>query len=219
MNLRSIPFIASLLHSVVLKTLVAAAVVLSVEPGSAQSGSPMGHSGQLPDPRFRRPIGLNELQNIANMLAAKNGLQARFTVVADSSGLVPVARCSGSPAGHLITVNPRAVRDFPPNTWAFVLGHEMAHSMDERARHGAGKSFKRVEWIADEIGASYAVRAGFHLEAHLGWIFSRPNRASENYGSEHERAQSLFRLFRPDAVSIQHFQERYRMPLQVITLR
>jgi len=199
--------------------LAATAFYLLIQSATAQSGSPMGHSGQLPDPRFRRPIGLTELQNIANMLAAKNGLPARFTVVADSSGLVPVARCSGSPTGHLITVNPRAARDFPPNTWAFVLGHEMAHAMDLRARHGQGKSFREVEWIADEIGASYAVRAGFHLEAHLGWIFSRPNRGSENYGSEHERAQSLFRLFRANQITVQHFQERYRMPLQVITLR
>lgn len=186
---------------------------------SAQSVSPMGRSGQLPDPRFRRPLGLNELQNIANMLAAKNGLQARFTVVVDPSDLVPVARCSGSPTGHLITVNPTAVRDFPPNTWAFIIGHEMAHAMDARARHGQGRSFKEVEWIADEIGATYAVRAGFQLDAHLGWVFSRPNRGSENYGSEHERAQNLFRRFRSDKVTIQHFQERYRMPLQVVTLR
>jgi len=195
------------------------AVVVLIQSAAAQSGSPMGHSGQLPDPRFRRPIGLNELQNIVNMLAAKNGLQARFTVVADSSGLVPVARCSGSPAGHLITVNPRAARDFPPNTWAFVLGHEMAHAMDARARHVQGKSFREVEWIADEIGASYAIHAGFHLEAHLGWIFSRPNRGSENYGSEHDRAQNLFRLFRANQITVQHFQERYRMPLPVVTSR
>lgn len=205
--------------SVVLKILVAAAAVLSVEPALAQSGSPMGHAGQLPDPRFRRPIGLNELQNIANMLVAKNGLQARFMVVADASGLVPVARCWGSPAGHLITLNPRAASDFPPNTWAFIIGHEMAHAMDARARHGQGKSFREVEWIADEIGASYAVRAGFQLEAHLGWTFSQPNRGSDRFGSEHERAQNLLRLFSANQISVQHFQERYRMPLQVITSR
>jgi hypothetical protein len=218
MNLRP-TLISSIHRSEILNTLIAGAVLLSIEPGSAQSVSPMGHSGQLPDPRFRRPVGLNELQNIANMLAAKNGLQARFTVVADSSDLVPVARCSGSPTGHLITVNPRAARDFPPNTWAFIIGHEMAHAMDARARHGQGRSFKEVEWIADEIGASYAVRAGFQLDAHLGWVFSRPNRGSENYGSEHDRAQNLFRRFRANQVSILHFQERYRMPLQTVTLR
>jgi len=199
MNLRP-TLISSIHRSEILNTLIAGAVLLSIEPGSAQSVSPMGHSGQLPDPRFRRPVGLNELQNIANMLAAKNGLQARFTVVADSSDLVPVARCSGSPT-------------------AFIIGHEMAHAMDARARHGQGRSFKEVEWIADEIGASYAVRAGFQLDAHLGWVFSRPNRGSENYGSEHDRAQNLFRRFRANQVSILHFQERYRMPLQTVTLR
>ena len=152
-------------------------------------------------------------------MCIRDSLRVPFTVVTDETALVPIARYSGSPAGHLVTINPRAARDFPPNTWAFILGHEVAHAVDDRARHGHGKTFKQVEWMADEVGASYAIRAGFHLDAHLGWVFSRPNAGNENYGSEYERAQNLFHLFRPDRGLIQNFQNRYRMPLAVVAVR
>lgn len=174
-----------------------------------QQASPMGHSGPLPDPRFRTAIGLQELQNLVNLIVAKNGLQARVTVVEDMSGTVAVARVSGVALSARIEVNPQLARTLPPNSWAFILGHEIAHLVDARARQGYGTNFQSVEWNADLIGAGYAQRGGFDLAAHLGWIFSRPNQGSPNYGSDHERAMHVARHFAVDWGAVRACQARY----------
>lgn len=168
----------------------------------------------LPDPRFRKPLGLHELQNIVNLLLAKNGFHTRFIVMENPDSFSPVARFRGTPQQFTILVNPRAAREIPPNTWAFILGHEIAHGVDARARTNSGATTRQIEWTADELGAAYAIRGGFDLNAHAGWVFNRPNRGSETYGSEHERATRLVDRYGGRWPEIHTWQQRYRSPLR-----
>jgi hypothetical protein len=81
-------------------------IILLSGIAACQQGSPMGHSRPLPDPRFRTVIGLNELQNIVNLIAEKNRLHVRVTVAEDMSGTVAIARVTGVALAGRIEVNP-----------------------------------------------------------------------------------------------------------------
>lgn len=174
---------------------------------------PLG-AGNLPDPRPRLPQGLHELQNMVKMLAAKNGIRVPFTLVEHSDPFFPVARYRQTPTGYLIVVNPKAAREIPPNTWAFIIGHEMAHGVDGRLRTPSGGTHPGIEWLADEVGARFALQAGFCLDAHAGWVFARPDRSSSTHGSDHGRARNLIHKFGADRQSVQYWQQRYRYPLR-----
>lgn len=169
----------------------------------------MGHSRPLPDPRFRTVIGLNELQNIVNLIAEKNRLHVRVTVAEDMSGTVAIARVTGVALAGRIEVNPQLARILPPNTWAFILGHEIAHLVEIRAQHASGPDFRSLEWNADLIGAGYAVRAGFDLAAHLGWVFSRPDQGNPQHGGDHERAMHIASRYSVDWAAVRACQSRY----------
>lgn len=172
----------------------------------------MGHNRPLPDPRFRTVIGLNEIQNIVQLLAAKNGLNVRVTVVENGNG-VAVARVTGVALSARIEVNPQLARILLPNTWAFILGHELAHLVHPQAQRESGLDLRTLEWNADLIGASYARRAGFELAAHLGWVFSRPNQGSPEYGSDHERALNIARHLGVEWNAVRACQARYYPPV------
>jgi hypothetical protein len=171
-------------------------------------------SGQLPDPRFRRLALLGELQNLVHLVAAKNGLTVRITVVEDRSGAVAVARFQGTALSGRIEVNPSASRNFPPNTWAFIIAHELAHAVDAGAKMQPGRSLKEAEWAADEIGAVYARNAGFSLEAQLAWVFSRPDAGGPSHGSDHERATRLGNLHRITPATVHRLIPYYVRPLR-----
>jgi len=151
-----------------------------------ETGLPSVHSRRLPDPRYRAAFGIWEIDRVASMVARATGEQIQGTVKVSNDSRAPFASMRGSPEGGDIFINPRAAIEVPPNSWAFVIGHEFAHRV-----HGFGHRHDtdpEQELRADIIGARYALAAGFDLPAHLAWILMRPDGGSASHGSRHDRA-------------------------------
>ena len=87
-------------------------------------------------------------------------------------------------------INPRAAATIPPNSWAFIIGHEFAHRIHGIGQHG--QTDPESEFQADVIGARYAMDAGFNLAAHIAWTLARiGNQWTPSHGSLHDRAGRL----------------------------
>jgi hypothetical protein len=106
-----------------------------------------------------------------------------------------------------IIINPRAAREVPPNTWAFVIGHEFAHQIHRFGPQGDTNPEK--EFTADLIGAEYAVKAGFDLAAHIAWVLAGPNHHPSPHGPPHSRAERLGRHFGISAAAVRQHLCRY----------
>jgi hypothetical protein len=162
---------------------------------------------RLPDPRYRPPMGIEELDRVASMVsrASGGGFKGSIGIGPDPG---PTCRIRGPRDGGEMQVHPVAQTRVPPNSWAFIFGHEFAHQSGRFGAHGS--TTPELELRADIEGADYAREAGFDLSAHLGWIFSRPNKGSASHGLDHDRAEAVARHFgiHPDEIGM-HVQ-RYR---------
>jgi len=103
---------------------------------------------------------------------------------------VAVAGIGGPLDEGELRINPTAAATIPPNSWAFIVGHEFAHRT-----HGLSSpngTDPEMEAEADAIGARYAMNAGFDLAAHIDWTLSHLRDGwSPSHGSTHERALRL----------------------------
>jgi hypothetical protein len=143
---------------------------------------------RLPDPRFRPPFGTWEIDRVASMVAKATGQSVSGTIIVSEES--PLARIRGPLDGGEIQINPRAAVTIPPNSWAFIIGHEFAHRTNDLGSHG--QTNPELEFQADLIGARYAMDAGFDLAAHIAWTLSRTgNRWTPSHGSLHDRAERL----------------------------
>jgi Zn-dependent protease with chaperone function len=122
------------------------------------------------------------------MVAKATGQRVSGTVVVTES--TALASIGGPLENGEIRINPRAAATIPPNSWAFIIGHEFAHRT-----HGLSSpegTNPEMEAEADAIGARYAMAAGFDLAAHLDWTLTHLRDGwSNSHGSIHDRA---FRL-------------------------
>ena len=133
-------------------------------------------------------MGVWEIDRLASMVARATGRQAAGRIVVSDG--VPLARITGPLEAGEIQINPIAARMIPPNSWAFIIGHELAHRTHGIGRQG--KTNPEDEFQADVIGAEYAMKAGFDLAAHIAWALSRQSDDwSVSHGSSHERANRL----------------------------
>lgn len=165
-----------------------------------------GHK-RLPDPRYRPPMGLEEIDRVASMVARASGSEVRGRIqLGTDPG--PTCRVRGSADDGTIQVHPKAAQNIPPNSWAFIIGHEFAHQIHRFGPHGG--TSPEVELQADIYGAEYARKAGFDLSAHLGWMFSRRNHGSDSHGDWHGRAEATARHFGISPGEIGGHVERYR---------
>jgi hypothetical protein len=143
---------------------------------------------RLPDPRFRTPYGVGEIDRVASMVAKTTGQRVSGNVVVTEA--TALASIGGPLENGEIRINPRAAATIPPNSWAFIIGHEFAHRTHELGLHG--RTNPELEVQADVIGARYAMDAGFDLAAHIAWTLSHTgNRWSPSHGSLHDRAERL----------------------------
>lgn len=142
------------------------------------------------------------------MVARATGAGAKGEVVASSEPGAPFASIRGPIDAGLITVNPRAAIEVPPNTWAFVIGHEFAHQVHRFGHREATNS--ELEFKADVIGAEYAIKAGFDLAAHVAWVLSRPANLSVSHGSNHDRALRLAGHFGVPPEEVRRHLDGYR---------
>lgn len=143
---------------------------------------------QLPDPRFRPALGGWEIDRVASMVAKATGQPVSGTITVSEES--PLARIRGPLDGGEIQINPKAAATIPPNSWAFIIGHEFAHRTHDLGNHG--QTNPELEFQADVVGARYAMDAGFDLSAHIAWTLSRTvNQWSPSHGSLHDRANRL----------------------------
>lgn len=158
--------------------------------GGTPSSSNFGKS--LPDPRYRPPLSIEELDRVASMVSRASGGGFRGSIgIGPDPG--PTCRIRGPQDGGEMQVHPVALNRVPPNSWAFIFGHEFAHQTGRYGPHGS--TTPELELRADIEGAEFARQAGFDLGAHLGWVFSRPNKGSSSHGSDHDRAEAVARHF------------------------
>ncbi len=131
---------------------------------------PFQQPTRLPDPRFRSPLGVWEIDKIASKVGRATGQRVRGRIVEEEN--VPFAGIRGPLDGGEIRVNPRMARIAPPNTWAFVIGHELAHRiLDQQGKQEPGPN---LEVQADILGARFALPAGSDLNgAHSRSIQAR----------------------------------------------
>ena len=173
-----------------------------------QPGAPRVPDGvRLPDPRYRPPVGLTELERVASVVGSASGNTIRGHIVTGPE-TGPLCGIRGNMDDGIIRVHPRAARQIPPNSWAFIFGHEFAHQTQHLGP--AGGTTPELELHVDIIGAGYARKAGFDLAAHLGWIMSCRNQYSNSHGDWHQRAQATARHFGISPAEVQYQADIYR---------
>ena len=90
-----------------------------------------------------------------------------------------------------IYVHPERMLNETLNTWAFVIGHELAHHiLGHRGSHGPPQEF-----AADILGAEMAIRAGYNVKEYIREIYSNPNSCALSHGCWYDRARNLERRF------------------------
>jgi hypothetical protein len=142
-----------------------------------------------PDPRYRPPTNASELHSVAREVAKASGHQIRWRL-AFGKNPGPLAIIRGTVDDCTIFVHPIAATKVPPNTWAFIIGHEFAHLTENLGTHS--KTSPANELAADIAGARYAMAAGYRLEAFLGWVLTEPNqKTTQSHGSLEKRVQQI----------------------------
>lgn len=168
------------------------------KPPMASPGSPRPPVSQTsrtgyPDPRYRAPVNFAELQAVANQVAKASNRTSKWQLALGKDP-GPLARIVVKPDQSTIYLHPVAAKVLPPNTWAFIFGHEFAH--DIKGLEYRGPDNPDIELQADIAGARYAMAAGYRIEAFLGWVLTEPNTRSESHGSLHDRVWLIAEHFR-----------------------
>jgi hypothetical protein len=152
-------------------------------------------------------MGIEELDRVASMVARASGSKVRGNIeLGPDPG--PICRIRGSAEEGTVQIHPLAAVQVPPNSWAFIFGHEFAHQLGSFGPHGS--TTPELELQADIAGAGYARNAGFDLAAHLGWMFSHRNTYSDSHGEWHGRAEATARHFGISSEDIWAKMDRYR---------
>lgn len=189
--------ICSFPHGLRLKLLVMATTALVASP-SCMSAPKVPRAtpavairpvkARYPDPRYRPPLNVSELQAIASRVAKASGREIRWRLVlGEDPG--PLARVRGGLDDCTITIHPIGARKLPPNTWAFIFGHEFAHLVENLGNHSQNNPSNELK--ADIAGARYAMAAGYRLEAFLGWVLTEPNHRTKSHGSPRDRVSKV----------------------------
>ncbi len=183
----------------------------AMEPYPAQGGSwtsqePVGHQPKAkkkksappapsrrpkdarPDPRYRPPANFAELQAVAGEVARATGRKIGWRLQRGSAQ-GPLVTIRGTLEDCTITLHPVAAQKVPPNTWAFLFGHEFAHLVENLGTHSATNPANELK--ADIAGARYAMAAGYRIEAFLGWVLTEPNKETASHGSLEKRVKAI----------------------------
>ena len=162
--------------------------------------------GPYPDPRYRPAMNFSELQAVAGQVARTSGRKIRWHLeLGKNPG--PLVRIRGDLDDCTITIHPVAARNVPPNTWAFLFGHEFAHLGANLATHSQTNPSNELK--ADIAGARYAMAAGFRIEAFLGWVLTQPDQSSDSHGRLRDRVQAIAASFGLRQAAIQAEARRY----------
>lgn len=149
-------------------------------------------SDRRPDPRYRPARNFGELQAVAGEVAKATGREIKWRLQRGGEK-GPLVTIRGTLENCVITVHPVAARKVPPNTWAFLFGHEFAHLVEELGTHSATNPASELK--ADIAGARYAMAAGYRIEAFLGWVLTEPNKRTNSHGSLEQRVKAISTRF------------------------
>lgn len=144
-------------------------------------------------PLERRAREPRELDEIAHKVAAQCGRRLSAPVEISRWSRGPLASITYHGGGDRITVNPRAAKEVPLNSWAFIFGHELAHQVENFGRRG--HTDPQQELRADIMGAEYATRAGYQLLPYLKWMLASSPMATSSHGDMHWRAREMGKHF------------------------
>lgn len=144
-------------------------------------------------PMERRARSPQELDQVAFKVAAKCGRRLSAPVQTSRWKHAPLASITYHGGGDRITVNPRAAKEIPLNSWAFIFGHELAHQVEDFGRRGHTDPTQELR--ADILGCEYAMRAGYQLLPYLKWMLSRSAMATSSHGDMHWRARQIAKHF------------------------
>ena len=159
-----------------------------------------------PDPRYRAPLNLAELRAVAGEVEKATGRKINWKLkLGRDPG--PLAIIRGGIDNCTIFIHPVAARKVPPNTWAFIFGHEFAHLVGSMGPHS--QTNPAIELKADIAGARYAMAAGYRLEAFLGWVLTEPDQDTRSHGSLNQRVRSIAAHFGIPQNVIQAHAKRY----------
>ncbi len=162
--------------------------------------------GRYPDPRYRPALNFAELQAVAGQVAKTSGRKINWRLrLGKDPG--PLAVIRGTLNDCTITIHPVAARKVPPNTWAFIFGHEFAHLVTGVGPHSPTNP--KIELQADIAGARYAMAAGYRLEAFLGWVLTERDQPATSHGSLRGRVQAIAKRFGLRQSVIQEEVRRY----------
>ncbi|MEO5716627.1 MAG: hypothetical protein ABIT37_24320 [Luteolibacter sp.] len=162
--------------------------------------------GGRPDPRYRPPSGFSELRAVAGEVAKASGRKIGWHL-SPGKNPGPLVSIGGGLGNCTIYVHPEAARQVPPNTWAFLFGHEYAHLLEDLG--DASVTTPAKELRADIAGARYAMAAGYRLDAFLGWVLTEPDQSSDSHGSLRKRVQAIATHFGIPSSAIQAQARRY----------
>ena len=162
--------------------------------------------GRHPDPRYRPPQNFSELQAVAGQVAKTSGRKIHWRLVLGKEPCTLVT-IRGDLDNCTITIHPVAARTVPPNTWAFLFGHEFAHLVENLGTHS--KTSPASELKADIAGARYAMAAGYRIDAFLGWVLTERDQATDSHGTLRERVQAIAARFGIRQSLIQEDAQRY----------
>lgn len=147
---------------------------------------------RYPDPRYRPPVNFSELQAVAGQVAKTSGRNIRWRLeLGKDPG--PLAKIRGGLDDCTITIHPVAARKVPPNTWAFIFGHEFAHLVENLGTHSQTNPSNELK--ADIAGARYAMAAGYRIEAFLGWVLTERDQSTDSHGTLRDRVQAIATRF------------------------
>ena len=158
-------------------------------------------------PRYRPPANFAELQAVAGEVAKATGRKIHWRLqLGPAQGTLIKIR--GTLNDCVITIHPVAAKKVPPNTWAYLFGHEFAHLVEELGTHSATSPANELK--ADIAGARYAMAAGYRLDAFLGWVLTEPNQNTATHGSLHQRVQQIAKRYGISQKAIDADARRYR---------
>lgn len=163
--------------------------------------------GGRPNPLYRRPADFSELRAVAGEVAKATGRKIGWHLKPGKNP-GPLVSIGGVVGNCTIYAHPVAAGQIPPNTWAFLFGHEYAHLVDDLGAPSDTTPAKELR--ADIAGARYAMAAGYRLDAFLGWILSEPDQSSASHGSLRGRVKSIATHFGIPFPAIEAQARRYR---------
>ena len=136
-------------------------------------------------------ISLDQLITITNELLNDNNLNYNASISIDdhrSSGFASINYNNYSNSVS-IYVHSQKLAYESYNTWAFVMGHELAHKY--LGRGGTPKS----EWDADIYGARWAINSGYEVRTYVSALLDHPDSCGPSHGCWHGRAHNIARRY------------------------